>query len=359
MKLNKPIYTRIQNYERKIMKPRLWSYPTTLLVEPTNRCNIDCVMCFRHFSHTYQIGDMAPAIFEKLVPFLPYVQEVNLQARGEPLLHNQLLTWIKQAKSAGTRVSFFTHGMLLNQAVIEQLVSIPLDLLTISLDAVSKTRFEQIRLRANFDTIIKNIRNLVEYKRKRKSSFPELHLHFVAMRLNIEELPDVLKLAKEFEVTTVVVEHLWVFDVAIIEETLFLERERMHTYFDLARKTARELNLNLVLPSEEPVKFCEPAVLKQSGLTQFEYLIENKSIPANPGDYFCLEPWRIAIVYWNGEISPCCYTDRIMGNLRQDSFQKIWNNQEYRLFRRNIRNGTLPKECINCRRLQSRKKANR
>lgn len=352
--MKKSIYTKLQNYERKKLRTRLWSYPSTLLIEPTNRCNIDCVMCFRHFSHTYQIGDMDNKIFEKLGTILPYIQEVNLQARGEPLLHKQLLSWIKQAKSTGTKVSFFTHGLLLTPAVIEQLVSLPLDLLTISLDAATKIRFESIRLRANFDTIISNIKNLVEYKRKNNSRSPELQIHFVAMRQNIEELPLVLKLAKEFEVTSVIVEHLWVFDAAIIQETLFLDRDRMQTYFKLARETARDLNLNLVLPSEAPIKFCEPVVLKQAGLTQFEYLMQNNHMLAHSDEYYCLEPWRIAIIYWNGDISPCCYTDRVMGNLQQHSFREIWNNSDYREFRRNIKKGPLPKECVNCRRLQKK-----
>lgn len=352
--MKKALHSKLTNFERHTMKSNLWSYPDMLLVEPTNRCNIDCIMCFRHYSHNYEIGDMGDTIFEKLVPILPFVQEINLQARGEPLLHKHLLSWIKQAKTSGTKVSFFTHGLLLTPEVIEQLVAFPLDLLTVSLDAATKNRFEKIRLRANYDTIINNIENLVKYKRKKNSQYPELHFHFVAMRQNIEELPDLTKLAKKFDVTTVIVEHLWVFDAAIIEETLFLDRERMHTYFELARKIARELNINLILPSEEPIKFCEPAVLKQSGLTQFDYLIENNSASNSSTTYYCLEPWRIAIVYWNGDISPCCYTDRVMGNLRQQSFRQIWNNAEYRAFRRDIKKGTLPKECVNCRRLQKK-----
>ncbi|MCX7919119.1 MAG: radical SAM protein [bacterium] len=352
--MNHWLYTKLQHLERKQLRSRLWSYPSTLLVEPTNRCNIDCVMCFRHFSHNYSIGDMLPITWEKLVPILPYVQEVNLQARGEPLLHKQLLSWVKQAKSAGTKVSFFTHGMLLTDEINQQLVSIPLDLLTISLDAATKTRFENIRLRADFDTIISNMKNLVAYKRKRKSSVPELNFHFVAMRQNIEELPDLIKLAKEFDVTKVIVEHLWVFDISIIHETLFLEPERMRQYFELARKTAQALNVNLVLPSEEPIKFCEPAILQQSGLTQFEFLMQNELTPTTPSNFYCLEPWQIAIIYWNGDISPCCYTDRIMGNLQLQSFREIWNNEQYRMFRDHIRSGRLPKECIHCRRLQKR-----
>jgi radical SAM protein with 4Fe4S-binding SPASM domain len=352
--MKKALYNQIKQFERKTLKSKLLSYPDMLLIEPTNRCNIDCVMCFRHYPHTYQIGDMDETIFQKLIPVLPYVQEINLQARGEPLLHKQLLSWIKQAKLQKTKVSFFTHGLLLTPEVVNQLVSFPLDMLTVSLDAATKSRFEHIRLRANFDTIIDNIRNLVAVKHKANSKYPELHLHFVAMRQNIDELPEVIKLAKEFEVTTVIVEHLWVFDAAIIQETLFLDQERMHTVFKLAKETARKLNINLVLPAEEPIKFCEPAILKQSGLTQFDYLLQAESKSDATIQYYCSEPWRMAIVYWNGDVSPCCYTDRVMGNLHQHSFREIWNNAEYRSFRRNLKKGTLPKECINCRRLQKR-----
>jgi radical SAM protein with 4Fe4S-binding SPASM domain len=352
--MKKALYTKLKLFERKTLKSKLWSYPDMLMVEPTNRCNIDCIMCFRHYQHTYQIGDMDETIFQKLIPVLPYVQEINLQARGEPLLHKQLLSWIKQAKSNKAKVSFFTHGLLLTPDVIEQLVSFPLDLLTVSLDAATKVQFENIRLRANFDIIINNIRNLIAAKHKVNSRNPELHLHFVAMRQNIDELPEVIKLAKELEVTTVIVEHLWVFDAAIMQETLFLDRERMHTMFNLAKETAQKLNINLILPSEEPIKFCEPAVLKQSGLTQFDYLMQSDTKPNIIAQYFCSEPWRMAIVYWNGDVSPCCYTDRVMGNLHQHSFQEIWNNTEYRSFRRNLKKGMLPKECINCRRLQKK-----
>lgn len=352
--MKKAWYTKLKRFERKTVKSKLLSYPDMILVEPTNRCNIDCIMCFRHYQHTYQIGDMDEIVFQNLVPILSYIQEINLQARGEPLLHKQLLSWIKQAKSNHAKVSFFTHGLLLTLEVINQLVSFPLDRLTVSLDAATKTRFENIRLRANFDTIINNIRNLNAAKHQANSKYPELHLHFVAMRQNLDELPEVIKLAKELEVTTVIVEHLWVFDVAMIQETLFLDRERMHQVFGLAKETAQKLNISLVLPTEEPIKFCEPAILKQSGLTQFEYLVQTDTKPDPSARYYCPEPWRIAIVYWNGDISPCCYTDRVMGNLHQRSFREIWNNDAYRSFRRNLKKGTLPKECVNCRRLQKK-----
>ncbi|MFB3896682.1 MAG: radical SAM/SPASM domain-containing protein [bacterium] len=352
--MKKAWYRKLKQFERKTVKSKLWSYPDMLLIEPTNRCNIDCIMCFRHYQHTYQIGDMDETVFQTLVPVFPYIQEINLQARGEPLLHKRLLSWIKQAKSYKVKVSFFTHGLMLTPEVIEPLVSFPLDLLTVSLDAATKSQFESIRLRANFDTIINNIRNLNAAKHKANSQYPELHLHFVAMRQNIDELPEVIKLAKELEVTTIIVEHLWVFDVAMIQETLFLDRERMHQVFNLAKETAQKLNINLVLPTEEPIKFCEPAVLKQSGLTQFEYLVQTDTKPDPSTRYYCLEPWRIAIVYWNGDISPCCYTDRVMGNLHQYSFREVWNNEAYRSFRRNLKIGTLPKECVNCRRLQKK-----
>jgi len=82
--------------------------------------------------------------------------------------------------------------------------------------------------------------------------------------------------------------------------------------------------------------------------------------PGQVGDYYarpeeafgktrCLVPWLEAEILPNGDVTPCSdRPDLIVGNVRKEHFQDIWNNDAYRAFRRAMREDGLFPYCSRC-----------
>jgi radical SAM protein with 4Fe4S-binding SPASM domain len=65
----------------------------------------------------------------------------------------------------------------------------------------------------------------------------------------------------------------------------------------------------------------------------------------------CLVPWQSPFVTKDGQVLPCCYggTDTIMGDLRKESFETIWNGEAFQAFRSKLIHGAdAPEICKRC-----------
>jgi radical SAM protein with 4Fe4S-binding SPASM domain len=53
----------------------------------------------------------------------------------------------------------------------------------------------------------------------------------------------------------------------------------------------------------------------------------------------CFRMWSSCVVTWDGAMVPCCFdkdATYMMGNLKEQAFEKIWKNEAYRKFRKKI-----------------------
>jgi hypothetical protein len=73
------------------LPPPLRAYPSKLFVETTTRCNLGCFMCVKQTQQCgIAEGDLSPAIFEKLEPAFPHLEELVLNGIGEPIINLRL-----------------------------------------------------------------------------------------------------------------------------------------------------------------------------------------------------------------------------------------------------------------------------
>ena len=68
---------------------------------------------------------------------------------------------------------------------------------------------------------------------------------------------------------------------------------------------------------------------------------------------YCSEPWIGITITAEGNVVPCCYDydeKYIIGNLKEESLEQIWNNKRMRLLRRQVKTKTLYKNplCKTC-----------
>ncbi|HEX2589475.1 MAG TPA: radical SAM protein [Gaiellales bacterium] len=322
--------------------------PRELQLEVTAACNLACTMCLVSYRPKIgkRQGSMSYEMFRQLVDELPGLERLTLQGLGEPLLAPGILDMISYASERGIAVGFNTNAQLLTPERSEQLVGTGLSWLCISVDGAVAETYESIRGGAQFSRLERHVPALTAAVRRRGGG-PDLSLVFVAMRRNIAELPDVVRLAARWGVPKVRVQNLsHSFDDTdpsgsyadirrfAAEQALWTGQDhaRAEEAFEQARAAADEVGCELRLPRlDEPGNGAEEGEPVQRG---------------------CDWPWRSAYVTHSGSVQPCCMvmgSDRVsLGDVNDTPFGRIWEGEAYGEFRTLLEGDDPPDVCRGC-----------
>jgi radical SAM protein with 4Fe4S-binding SPASM domain len=318
--------------------------PRTLQVEVTGACNLRCAMCLVRYRDPLDRHEASLGFerFKAVVDSLPELETVTLQGLGEPLMAPDLFCMLEYGAVRGLRMGFNTNATLLTRATAERLVAAGLDWLHVSIDGATAATYESIREGSRFAKVERNVRGLVDVMRARRAERPSLSLVFVAMRRNLAELPDVVRLAADWGIPVLRVQNLShsFSDTdpagAYREIREFAEAEALWqspsaadtAIFDRAREVAAALGVALRLP---------------------ELDADPPRPTSGPG---CDWPWRSAYLRQDGRVQPCCMLmggDRaILGDVAEASFPVIWRGEAYEAFRAALGTDNPPDVCRGC-----------
>jgi MoaA/NifB/PqqE/SkfB family radical SAM enzyme len=197
----------------------LWSYLKQLLapagrrfgawqVELTTRCPLRCRMCIREGLGGWHGQDMDFTQFQRISPYFRLVDNVVLEGWGEPLLYPHLLDAVHLVKSQGARAGFVTSGQGLTRDLSTALVHAGLDFMAFSLAGATPAKHNAIRAHSDYTKLLQAMENLVAIKRDGKLVLPHIHIVFLMLRDNLEELPLLLNTASQIGISDVVLIHL-------------------------------------------------------------------------------------------------------------------------------------------------------
>jgi MoaA/NifB/PqqE/SkfB family radical SAM enzyme len=272
-------------------------------------------------------------------------------------------------------VGFNTNATLLTRRRADELVDTGLDWLHVSLDGADPGTYAGIRRGADLDTVVANLAGLVAAKRAAGSDVPWIRAVFVAMRANVGELPDLVRLLAGVGVNELRVQNLaHTFSDAdpsgsyreirqfASEQALWTgaDRASAEAAFTAAGAAARDHGLLLRVPSLDPGPAREPVGAGPVGAGP----VGAGPIGAGPARAglasaglasvgpACSWPWDAAYITSTGVVQPCCMVmgdDRItLGRLDEQSFPEIWHGEPYRDFRRRLAGENPPDVCVGC-----------
>jgi putative metalloenzyme radical SAM/SPASM domain maturase len=211
----------LKPYDNALDRP----FPSKLFLEVTTRCNLHCKMCVKQSGgNGIATGDLSESTFEMLKPAIACLDEVIISGVGEPLLHPRLEKFIYDIKtrlpSTGT-VNIQTNGTLLTRRRIEALLSVDLDTICISVDAVTSDLLTSIRAGAQFGQLEKALAFLEKARTRSRCSVPSVGVQFVLMKDNLRHLPQVLQWAGRLGVDFAIVSHLLPFDADLSQQAVY------------------------------------------------------------------------------------------------------------------------------------------
>ena len=160
-------------------------FPLMLNVEPTNDCNLNCVMCSRNLA-SRPVNYLPFSIFERLMNQAAEhggVKWLALHKDGESLLHPQFGQMAKLAKSSGGAefVHFNTNVTLLDEKAAQAIIEAQVDSLTLSIDANSPEVFQQVKRGGDFETVVRQAEGLMDLKTRSGSDKPWVRAKIIDM----------------------------------------------------------------------------------------------------------------------------------------------------------------------------------
>jgi len=82
----------------------------------------------------------------------------------------------------------------------------------------------------------------------------------------------------------------------------------------------------------------------------FEKMTDDQKYKLTQSKVFCMLPWTHFHAFPDGRAYPCCLADywHPVGDLRKNTMEEVWNQEPYKLLRKNMLEDKQSKECTKC-----------
>ncbi len=293
---------------------RLPYAPMRLWVEPTSFCNLKCPMCTSKDIPEDKIGYMDWGLYKKIINEAKgFVHDINFFLGGESLFHKRLPDMIRYAKENGIGTRLSTNATVLTKDKAKAILDAGLDFIIFSFDGYEKEVYEKIRVNANFEKTLGNIRRFLEEKKMRGGSKPYVVFQVIEGLSDENPSPFPLPLG---------------------------ERNKVRGGFSSENKddNRRAFLKGLEGLPIDKISLIEPHTfggkISREGEKKFR-AVGRKYVP-------CTFLWYSMSVKWDGTVVPCCVDlagEMPLGDVSKQSLLEIWNGQKLIELREKIASG--------------------
>jgi len=273
----------------------------SLMIEPTNICNLHCPVC-----PTSNKGLKRPkgfmnfqqfkAIIDQVKNFLEYI---NLWNYGEPFLAPDIIRMIHYTGENNILVNIHTNGSVLSRKMMDQFKKNYRINISFSIDGLTQETYSCYRVGGSLEKVLGNLSYLIGLKKKYNLFNLQIIWQFLIMKTNEHEVNKVFETAKKIGVDKLMLKTIGVNK----------EHPKYDNFMPKNKKYQRERE-----ERDKNINFSECFFV-------------------NPG---------IPTILLNGNVVPCCVDwagQNFMGNIFEENLLDIWNNQKYRKFRKDYKNG--------------------
>jgi len=271
-------------YENNPVKP---NFPIYLILEPVSICNLRCPFCHqvddKFTKNKEMMGMMNLDLFKKIIDESSKkgTKAITLTSRGEPTLHPKLGEMLLYCKDKFLEFKMNTNATKLTEKLIHDILKSDPSDLVFSVDSYYKEEFESLRVNANFEQVLENIK---KFKEIREKFYPNSRCITRISGVQVSEKQDPLKFKEFWE-----------------KYVDFVVMVKMLTKWDIYNNSKEEMR-------DSPC----------------HYLSRSLSI------------------YFDGSIIPCDMDYQAtlkLGSLSESTIENIWNGENHKKLFENHRNG--------------------
>jgi len=321
-------WNKAHGFFLRISKSTKVPFPSSIMLEVTNHCNLGCITCPREYGygHAMDKGTIGLESMKKVIDEVaPYIDSIGLTGLGETLLYKKLeetLQYIK-SKNSGIQTFISTNAHIPGtENYIERLAPY-LDTVQISIDGIGKT-YESVRLKSDYSFFLDTTRKVADICKRLNVA---VMFNFVAVKENYKQMKDVVKLASE----------LGVKNVNITPVNLSSITAWGTEYYELFYGSDFKNELEAAFNTAKDSGKVELSIWDIKSKNEFKK---------------CHLPWNHFYISWDGFMTPCCAKpfpkELNFGNVFETSLMECLNSPGYRQFREMWQRNETPDFCQKC-----------
>lgn len=279
----------------------LSNMPTYFWLEPTNHCNLRCIMCPNGTGKiNIEKGYMEFEFYKRIIGEIKHhASAITLAVHGESLLHPRFFDMARYASEYKIKVLLNTNATLLDQDKAELLLESGIKSISFAFDGFNKSMYEKARGGAVYEKTLENILYFLRLRKKMKKKNPYTVLSMLMLDLETCGKDQQQDFLKQFR--------------GLIDEVRLRE---VSTWGSTFKET------------------------------------DEFSFRSNPATFPpCSRLWSTSVITWNGDVVPCIYHanhEYVLGNLKERSFREIWNSERMRVLRESMLDGSYLKHSSLC-----------
>ncbi len=333
--------SRLNDNEYQSKEIKLMSSPKDIVIHLTGHCGLNCIFCPEEKNDKRSNFDYFRQQLEgKISRYISQAEKIIFKTCGMPFQSPEFRKMINWGCNS-FEVSFpevekiyFTNGLDLTPEVCDFIVHprgvlffryITKTTVNIFLYASNSQLYKTLTGCEDFYKILGQIRYLI-YLRSIANN-PKAHLAiniiFIATTLNIEDLPDFVRLASNLGIDKVICFYPYIYNPTQSYLSCFFKQEMTNKMLQMAEELAKKLNVKIELPPK---------------FAQKEY----------PKLGLCRRAWSQITINTTGDVLACGSSEECNESLGEKGLMEIWNGPYYQEVRKSLIEGNCPcfKYCI-------------
>ncbi|MGX1307265.1 radical SAM protein with 4Fe4S-binding SPASM domain [Amorphus suaedae] len=324
--------------------------PETISIELTSKCNLKCGMCPLTAGTTSTSSPssfISPKLWADILDQIDsQVGRVILTGFGEPMLHPNLVEYIRDLEQRKIRTSLTTNGTFVRADFLSALPNLSnLDHINVSVDSVDSAIYARLR-KGKLDKCLRTIGRLASCSGPQTT----VSVSAILMKSTLRSLVSAPRILAELGVRTLVLQSLFDQTTYGLDED-FGRASDSEEILEEIRKEAARFNVSLCfeLPYRLSLERHDPAEAERRYFSDSRQHGESKA---------CGIAWDTTHIDAAGQIFPCCRAAAVnaekLGGLESNNIADIWNGQSYNRFRNSFSDPSLLSDlCANCSVVQS------
>jgi len=341
-----------------------WSfYPETISILLTYQCNLRCTMCgqwgetgsSRFYTKEALNQELDVPTLKKIInnvsPFKPTITLFG----GEPLLYTCWEEVVSYIKRKGLRCNMITNGTLLDRYV-DKIVATGLDEIILSLDGPEEIHDKIRGKKGTFRRLANGVERINELKLLKGQKRPVFNINSTIFDFSYKNMGDIIDVAISLKVKTLTFHHL----IFISEQIYNRHNETFRSLFNtesfdwagFVDKQLPDIDPEYLIKEIKRIKATkyDISISFYPNLTEQEVRHYYSGFSFSPLSYpnRCLSPWMVAYIFPDGSVRPCLSLGYSVGNIKENSFRTIWNNYNYKRFRKILKRRNSFPVCAKC-----------
>ena len=286
--------------------------------EVTRKCNLNCVHCRAGSDRGPYPGELDTTKCLEILEQIRLVgRPIVILTGGEPVLRDGIFELAERGTQLGLRMVLATNGTLLTPAIVEKMKASGIKRVSISIDGADEQQHDRFRkVPRAFNKAMKGIQLL-------KDAGLEFQINTTVTRHNVHDIKKILDMTVRLGA---VAQHIFLLVPTgraremINQEIDALEYEKLlHWFYEMRDKVPIHLKAT-----------CAPhyyRILRQEAHKKGQK-VDYKTYGLDAVTRGCLGGTSFCFISYDGIIQPCGYLELNSGDLKEASFDSIWENSE-------------------------------